>query len=59
VDETGTLVITQVLEYADGTYDPLTHIYVDSGPGSARIQLQIGCNINGAYTWPEIFPYIS
>jgi hypothetical protein len=57
VDITGTLVITQEPIYPDGTYDTATNIYTDAGVGSARIQLQIGCNFFGVSSWPETFPY--
>ena len=57
VNDAGTLITSQVMDYAFGTFNPVTNIYTDTGAGSARIQLQIGCNYNGAYTWPEVFPY--
>ena len=57
VGPTGTLSVSQVPAYAFGTYDPITHLYVDTGAGSERIQLQIGCNLGGAYTYDETPAY--
>lgn len=40
-------------DYTHGSFDPVTNVYTDSGGGSTTINLQIGCNRNGTFTWPD------
>lgn len=58
VDGAGTLEwVSNNGDYVHGSFDPITNVYTDNGGGSTTIQLQIGCNLNGDQTWPEIPPY--
>lgn len=45
-------------QYTHGTFDPNTNVYTDAGGGSTRINLQLGCNIGGADTWPTPGEYL-
>jgi hypothetical protein len=54
VDPDGTLEwTTNNAGYAHGSFDPVTNVYTDSGGGATTIKLQIGCNTNGVFTWPD------
>jgi len=54
VDADGTLEwVANNAGYAHGSFDPVTNIYTDAGGGETTIELQIGCNLNGVYTWPD------
>lgn len=43
--------------YAHGSFDPVTNVYSDNGGGATTIELQIGCNKGGNFTWPRRPPY--
>jgi len=60
VNDSGTLQTFQLYPpaaYGGGTFDPLTNIYTDSGSGSARVMLQIGCLDGGTAIWPPLGGY--
>jgi hypothetical protein len=58
VNDDGTLTwAANFPSYTHGTFDENTNIYTDNGGGSTRIQVQIGCNIGGTPTWPEVHSY--
>lgn len=60
VNDSGTLQVFQIYPpaaYGGGTFDPVTHKYTDSGSGSARVQLQLGCLSGGTVIWPPVSPY--
>lgn len=58
VDANGTLEWTANNPgYTHGSFDPVTNVYTDSGGGSTIIELQIGCNKGGNFTWPRPDPY--
>jgi hypothetical protein len=31
----------------------MTNVYTDLGGGATTIKLQVGCNTNGVFTWPD------
>lgn len=39
--------------YTHGSFDETTQIYSDNDSGATTIELQLGCNKNGIFTWPE------
>lgn len=54
IDPTGTLEwVSNNAGYTHGSFDPVTNVYTDLGGGSTTINLQIGCNDNGRFTWPD------
>lgn len=54
VDDTGTLLTEATYDsFTHGTFDPNTNQYTDNDGGWTRIQLQLGCNIGGNYSWPQ------
>lgn len=54
VDATGTLQWTaNNAGYAHGSFDPVTNVYTDLGGGATTIELQVGCNNGGRFTWPD------
>jgi hypothetical protein len=54
VDADGTLEwTTNNAGYAHGSFDPMTNVYTDLGGGATTIKLQVGCNTNGVFTWPD------
>lgn len=54
VNATGTL---ETFTVYNSDFDPVTNVYTDTSPGSARIMLQRGCNTGGVPTWPSVDPY--
>lgn len=54
VNAAGTLETEQVYS---SDYDTVTNILTDSQPGSARLQLQRGCNPFGQDLWSSVEPY--
>jgi len=53
-DATGTLTTDQVYS---SDYDPVTNIFVDPGPGSARLLIECGCSFTGETIWPNAPDY--
>jgi hypothetical protein len=54
VDATGTLEwVANNSGYTHGSFDPVTNVYTDNGGGSTTINLQVGCNKGGKFTWPD------
>jgi len=58
IDENGTMITDSTFaEYTHGSFDPNTNIYTDNDSGWTRIQLQIGTNVFGNYSWPTVGAY--
>lgn len=57
VNASGTLEVVTVFPSYDDTFDTTTFIYSYTGPGSVRVQLQIGCLSGGTIIWPSTGDY--
>lgn len=58
VNDSGTLqTFATYPQYTDGSFDTATNVYSDTGPGNARIQLQLGCTGPGGDIWPDVGGY--
>lgn len=58
VNDSGTLQwLANYPQYTHGSFNETTNVYSDAGPGSTRIELQIGCSFNGQQFWPTPSSY--